>query len=159
MNENTVPATNPYNNATALKDLLKMMRRKEILTISFLLDKYGYEAVRIESKVVDKFTLQLSNDLLELILKYLLTGEIIDPIPSAIESLIINPCNDSDEFTSDILRSFIKNPTDRPHMHIVPEVVDKPDKLTVYFTYQFGIIVFKVKRTKETIEFLEKQGF
>ncbi len=136
-----------------------MMKRKECVTVSFAIDRYGYESVEVESKRMDKFTLQLSNDLLELILKYLLTGEIIDPIPSAIESLIISPCNDSDEFTSDILRSFIKNPTDRPHMHIVPEVVDKPDKLTVYFTYQFGIIVFKVKRTKETIEFLEKQGF
>ncbi len=150
---------NPYNNEVALKDVLKMMKRKECVTVSFAIDRYGYESVEVESKRMDKFTLQLSNDLLELILKYLLTGEIIDPIPSAIESLIISPCNDSDEFTSDILRSFIKNPTDRPHMHIVPEVVDKPDKLTVYFTYQFGIIVFKVKRTKETIEFLEKQGF
>ncbi len=150
---------NPYNNEVALKDVLKMMKRKECVTVSFAIDRYGYESVEVESKRMDKFTLQLSNDLLELILKYLLTGEIIDPIPSAIESLIISPCNDSDEFTSDILRSFIKNPIDRPHMHIVPEVVDKPDKLTVYFTYQFGIIVFKVKRTKETIEFLEKQGF
>lgn len=150
---------NPYNNEVALKDLLKMMKRKERVTVSFVIDRYGYESIEVESKRMDKFILQLSNDLLELILKYLLTGDIIDPIPSAIESLIIRPCNNSDGFTSDILRSFIKNPTDRPHMHIVPEIVDKPDKLTVTFAYQFGIIVFKVKRTKETMEFLEKQGF
>lgn len=150
---------NPYNNEVALTDLLKMMKRKERVTVSFAIDRYGYESVEVESKRVDKFTLQLSNDLMALIFKYLLSGEIIEPITSALENLIISPCNDSDEFASDILRSFIKNPADRPNMHIVPEIVDKPDKLTVYFTYQFGIIVFKVKRTKETMEFLQKQGF
>ena len=57
------------------------------------------------------------------------------------------------------LRTFMEEPKERPHMHIVPEVIDKPDRLTVTFAYPYGVIVFKVTRSQEMRDFLESQGF
>lgn len=151
--------TNPYNNEVAFQDLLKMMRRKDRLTASFVLDRYGYESIEVESKVIDKFILQLSNDLFEFIFKYLLFGEIDEPMPSPIRELIKSFDSDTNEYSSDILRSFILDPKERPHMHIVPEIVDKPDRLTVTFAYPYGIIVFKVKRSVKLKDILASIGF
>lgn len=159
MNENTVPATNPYNNATALKDLLKMMRRKEILTISFLLDKYGFEAVRIESKVVDELNLQISNALFTWLTYYLKNGEIGEPIPSATDGLFYGTSLNSNDFAQDILQQYLQNEDELSHIHVVPEVVDKPDKLTVTFGYRFGILVFKIKRSTEILKVLAEKGY
>ena len=159
MNENTVPATNPYNNATALKDLLKMMRRKEILTISFLLDKYGYEAVRIESKVVDELNLQISNALFTWLTYYLKNGEIGEPIPSATNGLFYGTSQNSNDFAQDILQQYLQNEDELSHIHVVPEVVDKPDRLTVTFGYRFGILVFKIIRSTEILEVLAEKRY
>lgn len=150
---------NPYNNEVAFKDLIKMMKRKDLITMSFVLDRYGYESCEVESRVMDKFTLQLNNDLLGLIFKYMLSGEIDEQLPSPINDLIISSDKDTNEFATDILRTFMNNPNDRPYMHIVPEIVDKLDRLTVSFAYPFGIIVFKVKRTKDMMDFLSTHGF
>ena len=153
------PMSNPYNNSMALNELIKMMKRKEKITISFVIDRYGYESLEVESKVVDKFILQLKDGLFGWTFKYLLFGEIAEPIPSPTEELIISSDKDTNEFSSDILQFFIKAPEERPHMHIVPEIVEKPDKLTVSFAYPYGIIVFKVARTQKMKDFLESQGF
>lgn len=108
---------------------------------------------------MDKFIIQLSNELFGWIFKYLLFGNVEEPTPSPTEDLIISSDKDTNEFSTDILRSFIKDPKERPHMHIVPEVIDKPDRLTVTFAYPYGVIVFKVTRTQEMGDFLETQGF
>ena len=159
MDQKTAPKENLYNNEVAFRDLLKMMRRKDLITASFVLDRYGYESFEVESKVMDKFIIQLSNELFGWIFKYLLFGDIEEPIPSPTKGLIISPDKDTNEFSTDILRSFIKDPKERPHMHIVPEVIDKPDRLTVTFAYPYGIVVFKVTRSQEMRDFLESQGF
>lgn len=137
-----------------------MMGRKDLITASFVLDRYGYESFEVESRVMDKFIIQLSNELFGWIFKYLLFGNVEEPTPSpTAEDLIISSDKDTNEFSTDILRSFIKDPKERPHMHIVPEVIDKPDRLTVTFAYPYGVIVFKVTRTQEMGDFLETQGF
>ncbi|WP_301889807.1 hypothetical protein [Bacteroides caecimuris] len=160
MKQETTPKENPYNNEVAFKDLLKMMGRKDLITASFVLDRYGYESFEVESRVMDKFIIQLSNELFGWIFKYLLFGNVEEPTPSpTAEDLIISSDKDTNEFSTDILRSFIKDPKERPHMHIVPEVIDKPDRLTVTFAYPYGVIVFKVTRTQEMGDFLETQGF
>lgn len=159
MKQETTPKENPYNNEVAFKDLLKMMGRKDLITASFVLDRYGYESFEVESRVMDKFIIQLSNELFGWIFKYLLFGNVEEPTPSPTEDLIISSDKDTNEFSTDILRSFIKDPKERPHMHIVPEVIDKPDRLTVTFAYPYGVIVFKVTRTQEMGDFLETQGF
>lgn len=159
MNQETTSPMNPYKNETALKDLLKMMRRKEILTISFLLDRYGYEAVRIESKVVDELNLQISNTLFTWLTYYLKNGEIGEPIPSAMDGLFYGTSLNSNDFAQDILQQYLQNEDELSHIHVVPEVVDKPDRLTVTFGYRFGILVFKIKRFAEILEVLAEKGY
>ncbi len=159
MNQETTSPMNPYNNEIALKDLLKMMRRKEILTISFLLDKYGYEAVRIESKVVDELNLQISNALFTWLTYYLKNGEIGEPIPSATNGLFYGTSLNSNDFAQDILQQYLQNGDELSHIHVVPEVVDKPDRLTVTFGYRFGILVFKIIRSTEILEVLAEKRY
>lgn len=158
MIEDTEPTTNPYNNEIALKELVKMMKRKEKLTISFAVDKYGYASTVIESKMVTKFTLQMSEELYHWLTDYLVKGEITQPIPSSREELLHSSAKDSNEFVTNTLRVFL-NSNALNFMHIVPEIADKPDRLTVTFAFPYGILVFKVKREKEIVEELATKGF
>lgn len=159
MSQETVPHENPYSNEVAFKDLLNMMRRKELITLSFVLDRYGYESFEVESKTMDKFIVQLSIDLFNWIFKYVLCGNMDEPTPSPSHKLIKSKDANTNEFATNMLRSFVASPNERPHMHIVPEVIDKPDRLTVTFAYNYGVIVFKVKRTKDIMDFLATKGF
>ena len=56
---------NPYDNEMALNELIKMMKRKEKITVSFVVDKYGYASTQLESKTMNKFTLQMSEERLK----------------------------------------------------------------------------------------------
>lgn len=150
---------NPYNNELALKELIKMMRRGEKLTISFVLDKYGYESIEIESKRVEKFTLQLSNELYAFLYKYLNSGTITDPIPSPTDNLINGTDANSNDFAEEILKKIIIYGEELPYMHIVPEIIDKPNRLTVTIRYPNGISVFKIRRSKNIVETLASKGF
>ena len=60
MNQETAPQENPYNNEVAFKELLKMMRRKDLVTVAFVVDRFGYEAIEVESKIMDKFLVQFT---------------------------------------------------------------------------------------------------
>lgn len=83
MNQDNTSIGNPYDNGKALNELKKIMKRKEKITVSFVVDRYGYAATTLESKTVDKFILQMSNELHDWILDYLVKGEITMPIPSS----------------------------------------------------------------------------
>lgn len=159
MEENNNLPENPYNNELALNELVKMMKRKELITLSFCLDRYGYESYEVESRTIDKFIIQHSDGLYEFIYNYLKCGELSQPIPSPIAGLTKRPNQTTNDLSSEILRILVAKLEHRSFMHIVPEIVDKPDRLTVTFTYPYGAIVFKVKRTKEMTEFLETYGF
>ncbi len=156
MNQETA---NPYNNEVAFKDLLKMMRRKDLITVSFVVDRFGYEAIEVESKVMDKFIVQFTNGLFDCIYNYLLSGETQDITHSPNDERSKSSFKSTNEMATSFLRTFIEEPSERSHMHIVPEVIDKLDRLTVTFAYPYGIIVFKVTRSQEMREFLESQGF
>lgn len=159
MNQETAPKENPYNNEAAFKDLLKMMRRKDLITVAFVVDKFGYEAIEVESRIMDKFLVQFTPGLFDCIYNYLLSGEVGTITVSPSDERTISSSKDTNELATNLLRYFIGEPRERPHMHIVPEVIDKPDRLTVTFAYPYGIIVFKVTRTQEMRDFLEAQGF
>ncbi len=151
-------SNNLYNNEVALKELVKMMKRKEKLTISFAVDKYGYASTIIESKMVEKFTLQMSEELHLWLTDYLVKGEITQPIPSPNEGLLKDFAKDSNELATNTLCNFL-NGNALSFMHVVPEIADKPDRLTVTFAFPYGILVFKVKREKEIVEELASKGF
>lgn len=159
MKQETASQENPYNNEVAFKDLLKMMRRKDLITLSFVVDRFGYEAIEVESKVMDKFIVQFTNGLFDCIYNYLLSGEIQDLTHSPNEVRSKSSFNTTNEMATSFLRTFMEEPTERSHMHIVPEVIDKPDRLTVTFAYPYGVIVFKVTRSQEMRDFLDSKGF
>lgn len=159
MSEITTPQSNSYKNDLALKDVLKMMKRGEKITMKFVLDDYGYESVLLESPRVDKFILQLSDELYSFLLKYILKGEIMDPVPSGTDGLILSKDANSNDFAEEILRRMIIFGEDIRYMHIIPEIADVTDSLTVTFTYPFGIIVFRIKRSRNIMEVLESKGF
>lgn len=159
MEEVTKHLENTYNNTLAFKEMLKMMKRQELITVSFILDTYGFEAISVESKRIDKFNLQLSNLLFRFLFRYLEFGEIIEPLPSPDENLLKGNDKNSNEFATDVLKRIIKQGLDEAYMHIVPEIVDKPGQLTVTFSYPYGCIVFMVERNEEIGLFLESRGY
>lgn len=159
MEDSICHSENPYNNKIAIEDLLKMMRRKELITISFIIDRYGYESIEVESKIMDKIYVQFITGLYDCINNYLLSGEVDTSTLLTSDEKLKSSHKDTNELCSNILRNFIEEPNVRQHMHVVPEIVDKPDQLTVTFAYPYGIIVFKVRRTQEMRDFLESQGF
>lgn len=76
MNDNKSLPENPYNNEVAMNDLLKMMKRRDLITVSFIIDRYGYEAIEVESKIMDRFHVQFFTGLYDCIYNYLLSGEV-----------------------------------------------------------------------------------
>lgn len=160
MEEITSFPENLYNNELALNELVKMMKRKEKLTISIVLDKYGYEALEIESKRVNKFVLQTNSDIYDLIFDYLYSGKVRELLPSPTENLSCHPDKTNNDFAEYSLGIFIANDKQvEYHMHITPEIISKPDKLTVTFRYRNGIIVIKAQRTETVKEILASKGF
>lgn len=160
MEENKNLPENPYNNELAFNEFVKMMRRKEKLTITIVLDKYSYEALEIESKRVDKFVLQTNSDIYDLIFDYLYSGKIREQLPSPTENLSCHSDKTNNDFAEFSLGIFLANDKQvEYHMHIVPEVIDKSDKITVTFRYKNGIIVIKAQRTDTVKELLASKGF
>lgn len=147
-----------YDNTKAFNELLKMMKRHDLITVSFLLDKEGYESVKLESKKIDKFILRMNDELFSWIFRYLEFGEIKEPLPSPTENLIKSEDPDSDSFASDILKRLLINRMDSQYLHLVPEIADKPSRLSVIFRYQYGCIVFRVQRTEEMEALLTSLG-
>lgn len=154
MNQEPHTIENPYDNETALKELLKMMKRKEKITVSYVLDKYGYASAKLDSKtIVVPFNLQMSQQLYDwLIDGYLINGEIREPIPSPYKDLLKNLAKDSNELATNTLINYINRVGFRLHMRVTPEIADKSNKLTVMFGFQHGIIVFRVNREKEILD-------
>ena len=160
MEENNEISQNPYDNEMAFNELLKMMKRQEKITTTFLLDEYGYECAELESKrIVDKFALQLSRPLFAWFVTYLRTGRIDEPIPSPKEKLIKSVFYNTNDMTENGLKDFLQREIDFNLMKVVPEIIDKPNRLTVIYTYPYGCLIFRVKRGKEIMELLNSKGF
>ena len=151
---------NPYENEKALNELVKMMKRQEKITVSFKVDENGYECAEVESKrMLDKFLLQLSLPLYLWLIDYIRIGVIGDPVPSSSENLRKDEYNDSNEMVEDLLADLLRRDIDASYLKILPEIIDKPGRLTVLYAYQFGCLVFKVKRSEKIMKLLEEKGF
>lgn len=160
MNQKNILPKNPYENETALKELLKMMKRKDKITLSYIVDKQGYASAKLDSKTLtEPFILQLNEELNNWIIdSYLLKGEITEPIPSANEELVNVGIGDNKFITSTLI-NYLKKRGFRFYMRITPEIVDKPNRLTVIFGFPYGAVVFKVKREKEILDELSSIDF
>lgn len=154
MNHNNPSIENPYDNKAALKELFKMMKRRDKITVSYEVDKYGYATAKLDSKTItEPFNLQMSDELYDwLIDGYLINGEIREPIPSADNDLLKSCAKDSNEFATNTLISYINRVGFRLYMRVTPEIADKPNKLTITFGFPHGIIVFRVNREKRILD-------
>lgn len=137
-----------------------MMKRKDKITVSYVVDKYGYASAKLDSnKISEPFILQMNDELNEWLIEYLIKGEIIEPIPNAHKDLLKCSVNDSEEFITDTLINYLQKSGFRFHMRVTPEIADKPNRLTIMFTFTYGIIVFKVKREKKILDELHAIDF
>lgn len=151
---------NTYPNEIALKELVKMMKRKDKITVSFVVDKYGYASTKLDSRALSEpFILQMSHEIYNWLTDYLIKGELVQPIPDAHSDLLLSATEDSNELATNTLISFLRRPENRNFMHVTPEVSDKPNKLTVMFGFPFGLVVFKVKREQKILEELASFDF
>ena len=159
MEEDHTLNINPYNNELAQKELYKMMRREEKITASFVIDKYGYEALQVESKKIDKFTLQLRDGYIAWILCYFKWGDIFEPEETSNQEIKKSSFNSSNDYAKDMLKQFLEDDIDIDKMHIIPEIADKHGRLTVLFRYPNGVFVIKIRRDEEIINILASKDF
>ena len=150
---------NPYKNDLALKEALKMMKRKDIITISFSIDEFGYECAELDSKkIAEKFKLQLSPEIFAWLMTYLRVGIIKEPLPSASDRLLKSQVDNTNDYNEKDLIYILDNDIDIKNITIVPEVVDKPDRLTVIYRYPYGCMVYKMRRSDDILEMLASKG-
>ena len=67
-----------YNNTAAHSELKAMMNRNERLSLYFTIDRYGYEAIRVESKTTKNFAYQIDQAAFAWVMNYLMKGETED---------------------------------------------------------------------------------
>ena len=146
-------------NKKAFTELLKMMQRKELITVSYFIDENGYESVYLASPHIAKFPLRFSDGIFSFIYRYLEFGEVDESLVAPELRLIHSDFDNSNDFATNVLKRIISYGIDMPYVYIIPEIVDKPNRLTVTFRYPHGIVVFKVNRTEEIMSFLSLKGY
>ena len=67
-----------YNNTAAHTELKAMMNRNERLSLYFTIDRYGDEAIRVESKTTKNFAYQIDQEAFAWVMNYLMKGETED---------------------------------------------------------------------------------
>ena len=67
-----------YDNTAAHSELKAMMNRSERLSLYFTIDRYGYEAIRVESKTTKNFAYQIDQAAFAWVMNYLMKGETED---------------------------------------------------------------------------------
>lgn len=141
----------PYDNAGALNELLRMMRNGERLDVRFSTDQYGHPRARIESSKTDYFYLLLNQEITTLVFDYLYCGEsdIVVENPSKIES---DKEATRSSFELEMFKQMVEqNPKD---MQRVPAFRDKPGYISAHFRYSWGKIFFRVEQTPELEELI-----
>lgn len=141
-----------YNNAEAHKEVRAMMARGERMAMFFTLDKYGCEAVRIESRTTQRFTYQLNQDSLNWLLGYLTNGTMddcnVDPSAPVKTSETSN-----DIFRKNMLMAFVNAGVG--NFQTLPAFLDRPGRLTTTATFKHGSIQFFTERDIEIENFLQ----
>ena len=78
LNGITSQAEQSYDNTAAHSELKAMMNRGERLSLYFTIDRYGYEAIRVESKTTKNFAYQIKQEAFAWVMNYLMKGETED---------------------------------------------------------------------------------
>ena len=127
-----------YNNTAAHSELKAMMNRNERLSLYFTIDRYGYEAIRVESKTTKNFAYQIDQAAFAWVMNYLMKGET--------EDFNVKP----------ELKLFVENRIG--NIQFTPEFRDRTGKLTAVASFRNGTILFFMERDEEITDYLREKG-
>lgn len=148
-------AAQSYNNVEAHNELKAMMNRGERVQLYFTIDRFGYEAIRVESKTTKNFAYQLNQESFNWVMKYLMNGETEDLTvkPNKVDK---SEETDANNFRKDMLKLFVENGIG--NIQFTPEFRDRQGKLTATATFRNGVILFFIERDEDITEYLREKG-
>ncbi len=148
-------AAESYNNVEAHNELKAMMNRGERVQLYFTIDRFGYEAIRVESKTTKNFAYQLNQESFNWVMKYLMNGETED-LTVKPDEVIKSEETDANKFRKDMLKLFVENGIG--NIQFTPEFRDRQGKLTATATFRNGVILFFLERDEDITEYLREKG-
>lgn len=144
-----------YNNVEAHNELKAMMNRGERVQLYFTIDRFGYEAIRVESKTTKNFAYQLNQESFNWVMKYLMNGETED-LTVKPDKVVKSEETDANNFRKDMLKLFVENGIG--NIQFTPEFRDRQGKLTATATFRNGVILFFIERNEDITEYLREKG-
>ena len=149
-NFGTKTAIKEYDNQGAYNTLQEMMKRKEQLIVKFYGSKDNTRCAWIESAHVAGFKYQLKSASYQGLLDYLFKGkENFDTNPKEADVL-----NENEDFQFKILTMMVET---GKTIQYVPLFREHPDYISAILPCFKGKIMFRIKRTEETLNYLREQ--
>lgn len=147
----TESAVKEYDNQGAYNTLQEMMQRKEQLVVKFYGGKDNLRCAWIESSHVAGFKYQLKSASYQGLLNYLFTGEVtdFDANPKEADAL-----NENEDFQLEILKAMVEA---GKTIQYVPLFRERPESISAILPCFKGKIIFRIKRTGETLDYLHEQ--
>lgn len=150
-NFGTENAVRVYDNQGAYNTLQEMMKRKEQLTVKFYGSKDNTRCAWIESAHVAGFKYQLKSASYQGLLNYLFKGDVTNFDTNPKEA---NTLNEDEDFQLEILKAMIEV---GKTIQYVPLFREHPDYISAILPCLKGKIMFRIKRTEETLNYLREQ--
>ena len=149
-NFGTKTATKEYDNQGAYNTLQEMMKRKEQLIVKFYGSKDNTRCAWIESAHVAGFKYQLKSASYQGLLDYLFKGKEadFDTNPKEADTL-----NENEDFQFKILTMMVEA---GKTIQYVPLFREHPDYISAILPCFKGKIMFRIKRTEETLSYLRE---
>lgn len=147
----TENAVRVYDNQGAYNTLQEMMKRKEQLTVKFYGSKDNTRCAWIESAHVAGFKYQLKSASYQGLLNYLFKGDVTNFDTNPKEA---NTLNEDEDFQLEILKAMIEV---GKTIQYVPLFREHPDYISAILPCLKGKIMFRIKRTEETLNYLREQ--
>lgn len=144
-----------YNNIEAHNELKAMINRGERVQLYFTIDRFGYEAIRVESKTTKNFAYQLNQESFNWVMKYLMNSETEDFTVKP-DELVKSEETDANKFRKNMLKLFVDNGIG--NIQFTPEFRDRQGKLTASATFRNGVILFFIERDEDITEYLREKG-
>ena len=148
---NAESAVKEYDNQGAYNTLQEMMKRKEQLIVKFYGSKDNTPCAWIESAHVAGFKYQLKSVSYQGLLDYLFKGKEIDFDTNPKEA---DTLNENEDFQFKILTMMVEA---GKTIQYVPLFREHPDYISAILPCFKGKIMFRIKRTEETLNYLREQ--
>ena len=150
-NFGTENAVRVYDNQGAYNTLQEMMKRNEQLIVKFYGSKDNTSCAWIESARVAGFKYQLKSASYQGLLNYLFKGDVtdFDTNPKEADTL-----NEDEDFQLGILKAMIEV---GKTIQYVPLFREHSDYISAILPCLKGKIMFRIKRTEETLNYLREQ--